>query len=116
VLRFQAGGNCSSERRFGGSVSLRDAEVKRKIEVCRTLHAYMCIGAGSKIALSRLQRTSHGYDSKLLEPFRVWTYMLTTTLRGMLDRPFWDSSRKIAIALTQILANKRRKLATSPVL
>ncbi len=48
---------------------LRDAEVKRKMK--KLSHPHMCIGAGSKIALSRLQRTSHGYDSKLLEPFRV---------------------------------------------
>jgi hypothetical protein len=35
VLRFRAGGNCSSERRLGESLILRDAEVKRKIKECR---------------------------------------------------------------------------------
>jgi hypothetical protein len=51
VLHFRAGGNCSSERRFGGSVSVRDAEVKRKMKDC--VAPYMCIGTGSKKALSR---------------------------------------------------------------
>jgi hypothetical protein len=31
VLRFRAGGNCSSERRLGGSLILRDEEVKRNL-------------------------------------------------------------------------------------
>jgi hypothetical protein len=51
VLRFRAGGNCSSERRFGGSVGVRDAEVKRKMKEC--VAPYMCIGTWSKMALSR---------------------------------------------------------------
>jgi hypothetical protein len=48
VLHFRTEGNCSSERRFGRSVSLRDTEVKKKLS--SDIGPDTCIGAGCKMA------------------------------------------------------------------